>query len=134
MNPTQILLSAVVVVLTSLLVTISYQVFMLLRELRRSTEKLNQILSDATFVSSSVARPVATISSFLEGIRGFKDLVDLVSKVAHHESSGQLSSGEREERHESGYDETYSAESRSVGELQERGRRFFHKDGKPLSS
>lgn len=116
-DPTQILLFTVVTVLTALLVAVGIQVFFILREARKALNKVNKILEDASLVSSSVSKPVIGIANFVEGIQGLRDLIDLVSKKASDRSLGE------------GY-ETHS----HIEALQERGRRFFHKDGKPLTS
>lgn len=121
MDPTQILLFVVVSVLTILLVAVGVQVFFILREAKKALQRANQILEDASFVTGSLTRPVTGLAGFLEGVRGIKDLVDFVAEKIHHERSeyqGQIESGE----------------THQIGELQERGRRFFHKEGKPLTS
>lgn len=126
MDPTQILLFSVVTVLTVLLVAVGFQVFRILAEAKKALEKINRVLEDATFVSSSVAKPVAGISNFMESIKSIKDLIDLVSERSRRIEPGyeenDLSGGAEQEEHP------------HIQTLQERGRRFFHKDGKPLTS
>jgi len=74
LSPTQILLIVVVSVLTAILAVIGIQVVYILRESRHSIEKFNKILEDAGTVSSSIAKPIASLSnsiSSLSGLAGF---------------------------------------------------------------
>lgn len=88
MEPTQIILLVVISILTILLVVVGLQVFLILREGRRTLAKMNKTL---------------------EG----KELIDFVlRREARSEKKG----------------------TSSIARLQERGRRFFHKSGKPLTS
>lgn len=123
-DPTQILLFTVVTVLTALLVAVGIQVFFVLREVKRSVEKINKILEEASVVASSVSKPVIGIANFVEGIKGLRDLIDMVSQ----RHGKQLSEGYEEEHLEEPEGHSH------IEALQERGRRFFHKDGKPLTS
>jgi len=75
MEPAQILLTIVVVVLTIILVAVGIQVFLILKELRRSVQKTNKILDDAQEVSHSVAKPISSLSTSLMGISGVGGLV-----------------------------------------------------------
>lgn len=104
------LLFGVVTVLTVLLVAVGIQVFFILRDLKKALEKINKILEDASFVSQALSRPVAGISSFVEGLKGLRDLVDFVSQKQQEKA---LPEGQGESLEEP---------------------RFFHRDGKPLTS
>lgn len=125
MDPTQILLFSVVTVLTILLVAVGVQVFFILREAKKALEKTNKILEDASFVSGAVAKPVAGLASFVDGLKSIRDLIDLVSQRSRQESLGEY---EQESLQEGEKEHT------QIESLQERGRRFFHKEGKPLTS
>lgn len=72
---TQILLTMVITTLTILLVVIGIQVVKILQELRKSLEKVNKILDDATAISGSITKPIVGFSGFFDG---FKDSVHLV--------------------------------------------------------
>lgn len=123
MDATQALLFGVVTVLTLLLVAVGIQVFFILREVRQALDKINKILDDASFVSGAVAKPVAGLASFVEGIKGIRELVDLVSEKAKEKS---LASGHSESPKEEAQlpQESYSQQPP----------RFFHRGGKPLTS
>jgi len=70
LSPTQILLIIVVSVLSAVLAVIGIQVFLILKEGKRSIEKMNKILDDAVTISSSVAKPIASLSSSLSNLSG----------------------------------------------------------------
>ena len=80
MELTQVLLVIVVVVLTGILSLVGVQLFLILKEVRLSIRKLNKILEDAGVVSESVAKPAASLSGFLTGLKGGADLVKLLLK------------------------------------------------------
>lgn len=126
MEPTQILLFSVVVVLTCLLVFLGVQVFFILREARRTMEKINKLLDSANLVSDSVARPIASFANFVDGVKNFGNLMDMVLNKKEVTLERGYDRGEVEEQEEGHHSH--------IQTLQERGRRFFHKDGKPLTS
>lgn len=126
MELTQILLFSVVVVLTCLLVFLGVQVFFILREARRTMEKINKLLDGANLVSDSVARPIASFANFVDGVKNFGNLMDMILNKKEVTLERGYNPEEIEE-HEKGHHSHIRA-------LQERGRRFFHKDGKPLTS
>jgi len=80
MELTQVLLVIVVVALTTILSLVGVQVFLILKEIRRSVAKLNKILDDAGVVSESVAKPAASLSGFLTGLKSGRDLVKILLK------------------------------------------------------
>lgn len=125
MDSTQILLYSVVTILTVLLVVLGVQVFFIIKEVKRTLDKINKILDDANLISGSVARPIVGFSNFLEGIKSFGNLVNIVmNKREGMDTQRDYSEGELEE----------PVHHSHIQALQERGRRFFHKDGKPLTS
>lgn len=123
MDPTQILLATTITVLTVLLVALGIQVFFILKETKRTLDKINKILDDASLVSGSVARPIVGFSNFLEGLKSFGNLVDM---IANRKENSVPPGTYEEEREGTGHSHIHA--------LQERGRRFFHKEGKPLTS
>jgi len=73
-NSMQILLIVVITALTIILTVIGIQIFYILKEVRRSFEKVNKILEDASQVSSSVVKPVTALSNALTGFSGLSSL------------------------------------------------------------
>lgn len=118
MEPTQVLLFAVVTILTILLLVVGIQVFFVLRDAKKTLDKVNKILDDAGLVSGSVAKPILGFANFVDGVKNIKNLVDFVSPK-NVQDEKILEGGEPHSH---------------IQSLQERGRRFFHKSGKTLSS
>ena len=77
----QILLLLVVLTLTTVLVVSGIQVIKLLAELRETLKKTNKIIDDANQITSSVAKPIASASNFIMGIKSGVDLIGLISKL-----------------------------------------------------
>ncbi len=122
MDPVRILLFIVITLLTGLLVVVGVQAFFILREFKNALGKLNKILEDAHSISSSVARPIVGASNFIEGIKSVKGLLDLMTDNRRGKATGGYEEGQIESPYEP-----------HIQSLQEHGRRFFHKEGKPLS-
>lgn len=140
MEPTQVLLATVVTILTGLLVFVGVQVFFILRDVQKTIKKANKILDDAGIVSDTVVKPIVGVASFVEGLKGIKGIVDLLhdkavpSKKVERKAKELLPveyevlAEEDERPTESSHVHTH------ISALQERGRRFFHRGGKPLTS
>lgn len=69
MESTQVLIIVVVTILAIILAAVGIQIFFILKEVRRSVEKVNKMLDDATVVSGSVAQGVTGISGVLAGVK-----------------------------------------------------------------
>lgn len=82
---TSILLVVVVVILTAILSLVGIQLFLIFKEIRRSLQKTNKILDDASLISQSVAKPIASFSDFITGLRSGGDLVKFFLKKEKEE-------------------------------------------------
>lgn len=128
MDAAQILLFTTVTILTALLVFLGVHVYFILRETKRALEKINKLLEDANLVSDSVARPIVGFANFLDGIKGLGSLLDMLTKKeAYHSGSEDYEEGQETSL-------TPTPGHPHIRALQERGRRFFHREGKPLTS
>ena len=76
----QLLLVGVVSVLTIILSLVGIQVIYILRDFRKSVEKVNKILDDAGVASESVVKPIAAFSGFLTGFLSGEKLLQLAKK------------------------------------------------------
>ncbi|PIU33349.1 hypothetical protein COY29_05835 [Candidatus Woesebacteria bacterium CG_4_10_14_0_2_um_filter_39_14] len=74
LSPTQILLIIVVSVLTAVLAVIGIQVFLILKEGKRSVEKVNKILDNAGKVSEAITKPITSLSGSLGSLSGLGGL------------------------------------------------------------
>lgn len=75
MEPTQIVLIAVSVVLTSLFIALGIQGWFILREIRTSLIKVNGMLDDAGKVTKVVGEGVSNVSGLMNGIKAGMSLV-----------------------------------------------------------
>ena len=70
----------VVIVTTTMLTIIGFQVVKLLGELRKTIEKMNKVLDDTGVISESVSKPINMVSMMLMGLKGsnkfIKSLMD----------------------------------------------------------
>jgi len=112
----QALLVGVISVLTVILVIIGLQVANILREFKKSLEKVNKILENAVTVSSSIAQPVADISGFFKIINLVVDLIQRKKK-----------------KHQAEEIEEEKPEKTKEKKTTNPPRRFFIKGGKKLA-
>ncbi len=80
-DTTQILLISVITVLTILLTIIGIQIVYILREFRRSMEKVNKILDDAGLMSGTVAKSISGLSGITSGLKTAFSLLGIFKKV-----------------------------------------------------
>ena len=88
-EPAQILLIIVVSTLTVLLTIIGIQVFFILQEFRRTIQKMNKILDDASLISESVAKPISKISGSLVGLSGVTGVLSLLASLKNKKNKKQ---------------------------------------------
>lgn len=68
-DPIQTILLFVIIILTALLFALGIQVFLILRELRRTVSKANKVLDDTSIITQSVSGPVASLTSLSSGLK-----------------------------------------------------------------
>ncbi|OGH10938.1 MAG: hypothetical protein A3B38_04240 [Candidatus Levybacteria bacterium RIFCSPLOWO2_01_FULL_36_13] len=69
MDTAQVVLFLVIIILTVLLVVLGIQVFFILRELRKTVDRANKILEDASEITENVRKPVSSLSSLAMGLK-----------------------------------------------------------------
>jgi len=122
LDSAQGLLIIVVTILTVLLVVIGIQVVNILREIKKSLEKVNKMLDDAGVITGSVAETVSGLSSFLEGVKGSFKVIDLLLDFLKKRGKNQpLDEKEKIDQ------------PLAEGEKKKKSPRFFHRQGKKLS-
>lgn len=77
----QILLFAVIVILTLLLLILGIQVFFILKELRQTITKANRVLDNTGDITQSVSAPLSNFSSLLTGLRASAKVANILKKV-----------------------------------------------------
>jgi hypothetical protein len=68
-DPAQTALFLVIIVLAILLLILGFQVFFILRELRRTISKTNKILDDTGVITESVSTPISSLSALAMSIK-----------------------------------------------------------------
>ena len=69
MDPVQLTIIAIIIVLTVLLVVLGVQVFLILKEIKTSLVKGNSMLDDAKKVTSTVGESVSGMAGIVSGIK-----------------------------------------------------------------
>jgi hypothetical protein len=80
MDAAQMLLLAVIVILTLILVLLGIQVFLILKEFRRTVLKVNKVLDDTGVISESIATPVSNLSGIFGGVKAGLSLLTMLKK------------------------------------------------------
>src|SRR4030042_2704938 len=88
---TQLLLIVVITTLTILLSFIGIQVVFILRELRRTLEKINKMLDDLGLITESIAQPIAGFGGMIDGIRSGMKAVNAIGRFLNKKPEGQES-------------------------------------------
>ena len=74
MDTTQLLLIALIIILTAMMGAICIQLYWVLQEFRKTLVKANKVLDDTAQITESVSRPVSAISALLTGMKSWSDL------------------------------------------------------------
>ncbi|MFC1626569.1 hypothetical protein ACFL1P_00030 [Patescibacteria group bacterium] len=69
MDPIQLVIIIVSLSLTALILLLGIQVFFILREFRRSIEKVNNMLNDVGKISASIGGGMSNVSGFVNGLK-----------------------------------------------------------------
>jgi|SRR5581483_7462856 len=93
MDTIQALLIAVVIILTVMLVVIGFQVFYILRELRKTLFKANRVLDNTQSITETVREPIASVSTLVAGLRSGSALVSIIKKLKEKSDEKSLLSG-----------------------------------------
>lgn len=80
MNPTQIVIIAIAIVLTSLFIALGIQMWFILKELRGSVIRVNKILDDSGKVSGAVSDGVTNVNGLMNGLKSGISLVTSLKK------------------------------------------------------
>ena len=81
-DPAQIILLVVVITLTILLVVLGIQVYLMLKDLRKTLDKANKVLDNTEEITGSVSAPINSISSVLMGLKAGGALASLIKKFS----------------------------------------------------
>lgn len=79
-DPVQMILLVVILVLTILLVVLGVQVFFILKELRQTITKTNKVLDNADSITENIDAPLSALSSLALGVKA-SSLITIVNLV-----------------------------------------------------
>lgn len=81
MDIAQIALFIIIVVLTILLLALGIQVFIILREFRKTVLKANKVLDNTNIITESVSSPLSSLSGLASSIKAGVSFVSLLKKI-----------------------------------------------------
>lgn len=68
-DPVQMILLFVIIILTILLVVLGVQIFFILKDLRVTVKKTNKILDNANSITENIEGPISALSSLVLGVK-----------------------------------------------------------------
>jgi len=77
---TQLLLLVIIVILTTLLVVVGIQVFLLIRDLRKTLKKIDLITQEASEVSGKIKSAISSILEMRLNIKTFSKIVSFLKE------------------------------------------------------
>lgn len=81
----QIVLLAVIIVLTIFLVVLGFQVFFILKDLRFTLKRVNQLFDDANQLVTDVKKPIEKAGNFFTALTAGAGIVQLLKRGSKHE-------------------------------------------------
>ena len=126
MDLIQILLTIVIIVLTILLAIIGAAVYQILREFKKSIEKINLILDDTSRITAAVAQPVEDASQFIHGLRGGINFLASIGRFFKEKNKRKNQEINNENLI------VDKQETKEISSKPAKNKRFFRKAGKPL--
>jgi len=87
-EPTQILIFAVIIILTILMVIIGWQIYLILSEIKKALVKMNKTVDNVSDFAGNIGRSFQNLSGFSEGIKAVFGIFKLFKK-------GEKEDGER---------------------------------------
>lgn len=88
-DPAQIIIILVIIALTLLLLVLGVQVFLILKELRKTIEKANKVLDNTENITGSVSAPISSLSSIIMGLKAGGSVAKLLKKVTEEREDGK---------------------------------------------
>lgn len=85
METTQVLLIVVIAVMTLMLGVIFTQLIIILKEFRKTLDKVNDVLDDTSIISQALSRPVGLLSSLATGLKSGSGILKFLTKESKKE-------------------------------------------------
>jgi hypothetical protein len=83
METTQVVIIIISCALTALVLILGVQVFYILKEVRRTIQKINKMLDDTGKVTGSVSDGIVNMSGFVNGIKAGISAISSLKKGEH---------------------------------------------------
>lgn len=134
-NPVQLLLIFVILVLTIVLALIGWEFFVILKELKKTISKINNILDDTGRITNALANPVEEASEFLIGLKKGVSFISSLSKFFKSKDEQKLvQAPEAEEEPKTKEKDKKLAKAKKEKSASKKASkpRFFFKKGKSL--
>lgn len=80
MDTTQIVLLSTIIVLTVFLAVIGFQVFFLIRDMRKTLQRTNHLLDDADSILASIKKPIEGATSALSAMTAGVGIAHLLKR------------------------------------------------------
>ncbi len=87
MDPAQIILIIVIVLLSVLFVVLGVQAFFILREFRKTVSKANKVLDNTNVITQNVSVPLTSLSGIAAGIKTGASFISLFKKIITSDKS-----------------------------------------------
>ena len=84
-DPAQILLFIIILILTILLIVLGIQVSFILKDLRKTIAKTNKVLDDTGQITEGIAGPVTGLSQAIIGVKAGATLANLFRRVTEED-------------------------------------------------
>ncbi|MCH7951690.1 hypothetical protein IH980_03070 [Patescibacteria group bacterium] len=85
----QVLLVIVITTLTILLSFIGVQIVHILREVRRTIEKVNKMLDDAGMITESIAHPISGLGGMIDGLKTGVKAIETIGNFLTRKKKGK---------------------------------------------
>lgn len=80
MDVTQTILLAIIIVLAIFLVALGFQVFFVLKDLRKTLSRMNMLFDDANQLVSDIKKPVESAGNFVTALTAGAGIAHLLKK------------------------------------------------------
>lgn len=88
-DPTRVLLVAVVIVLTIMMVLIGWQIYQILLEIRKMLKKSNLMMDNAAGFSAKIGKSFESLSGFSEGVKAVLSILNVFRKGEKKDGEGK---------------------------------------------
>lgn len=85
MDLTQAVLLSVIIVLTIFLAIIGIQAFFVLKDLRKTLNKLNRLVDDTDSIVEQVKKPVESAGHIFTAVAAGAGIANIVKRIQHHQ-------------------------------------------------